>query len=405
MKLQDDPPLHLTYCLNIHPGETWEENFAAIREKTLAVKRLVAPDKAFGLGLRLSARAAQALSQPKVMADFRAFLDANGLYVFTINGFPYGQFHEGVVKERVYRPDWTDDARRDYTNTLADILAELLPEGVSGSISTLPLSYKKWFETSGILEVSAEVLFRMQANVADCAWHLAEIRRRTGRQIVLAFEPEPDCLIESTDEAEQYLRAFLKEASGSIVFARPCPLEVATDIIHRHVGVCVDICHLAVEFENPKTSLQRLARAGIAVGKVQLSSALRFVPTRTARRRLREFSESVYLHQVKVRKADRQVLSYRDLAEAPDVRGPEATPGEEWRIHFHVPLYVSEYGELKSTSNLYTPELAKLLTSGVTPHLEIETYTFDVLPAAAREPDVVQSIAREYEWVLDYLKC
>jgi len=404
MKLQDDPPLHLTYCLNIHPGESWEENFAAIQEKTLAVKQTVAPDKAFGLGLRLSAMAAETLRQPKVMADFRAFLDANGLYVFTINGFPYGQFHKGKVKEDVYRPDWSDDARRDYTNTLADILAELLPEGVPGSISTLPLSYKKWFESSGTVEVGKKDLFRMEANVGDCAWRLADIRRRTGKQIVLAFEPEPDCLMANTKEAQEYHAVLLKGASSSIMLARPCPLEVATDIFRRHVGVCVDLCHLAVEFEHPKTSLERLARAGIAVGKVQLSSALRCVPTRTTRRRLGEFSESVYLHQVKVRKADGRILSYPDLADAPDVRGIKPPDGEEWRIHFHVPLYVAEYGELRSTSGLYTPELAKLLRSGVTPHLEIETYTFDVLPKETREPDVVRSIVREYQWVLDYLK-
>jgi hypothetical protein len=404
MKLQDDPPLHLTYCLNIHPGETWEENFAAIREKALAVKRLVAPNKPFGLGLRLSAMAAQTLSQPKVMSDLRTFLDSGGLYVFTINGFPYGQFHQGTVKEGAYRPDWSDEARRDYTKTLADILARLLPEGVTGSISTLPLSHKKRFAVWGAVEVPEKTLLQMQANVADCGWHLAAIRRRTGKQIVLAFEPEPDCLIESTEEAEKYVAALVEAAARRVPSSWTCPPEVAADMMRRHLGVCVDVCHLAVAFENPQESIERLVKAGLNVAKVQFSSALRCAATPAALERLREFCDPVYLHQVKVRTADGKIVSYPDLPTAIDARAAEAAPGEEWRIHFHVPLYFSEYGELKSTSDLYTAELSKLLKSGATPHLEIETYTFDVLPEAARERDVVRSIAREYEWALDYLK-
>jgi sugar phosphate isomerase/epimerase len=401
MKLQDDPPLHLTYCLNIHPGESWEENFKAIREKTLAVKRAVAPDKAFGLGLRLSARAAQTLRQPKVIADLLAFLDANGLYVFTINGFPYGQFHEGKIKEAVYRPDWSDEARRDYTNTLADILAKLLPEGVSGSISTVPLAHKKTFAGSGFVDVREKNLLRMQANVGNCAWHLASIRRRIGKQIVLAFEPEPGCLIESTDEVEEYLPKFIQAASANVPDSWACSPGTGADMMRRHLGVCVDVCHLAVEFEDPEQSIQRLVKAGLTVAKVQLSSALRCAGTPEALKRLHDFSDPVYLHQVKVRTADAKVLSYADLPDALTSRGP--SDDEEWRIHFHVPLYVAEYEELQSTSGLYTAGLAKLLRSGVTSHLEIETYTFDVLPKEAREPDVVRSIVKEYQWVLRYL--
>ena len=43
------------------------------------------------------------------------------------------------------------------------------------------------------------------------------------------------------------------------------------------------------------------------------------------------------------------------------------------------------------------------LRTGATSHVEIETYTFDVLPKALHPGDVVKSIAREYEWVQRHL--
>ena len=276
MKLRENPPVHLTYCLNIHPGESWAENFAAVRDKALAVKRRVAPDEPFGLGLRLSNVSARTLADPKTLADFRAFLDANGLYVFTLNGFPYGMFHRTAVKSDVYRPDWRTPERRDYTNLLADVLAELLPEDVTGSISTVPGSYRSWVHTDDDRRVIAEML-------SASAAHLAEIHARTGKYIALALEPEPDCLIENTDETLSFFAGFDNET------------------FRRHVGVCVDLCHLAVVFEDPAESLRRLTDAGVRVSKVQLSSALRCRATHDAVVQLRTFCDPVYLHQVKVR--------------------------------------------------------------------------------------------------------
>jgi hypothetical protein len=303
-----------------------------------------------------------------------------------------------VVKAGVYWPDWSDDARRDYTNTLADILAGLLPDGVTGSISTVPLSYKVWVKDAAHVR-------RMVRLIVECLGHLAEIRRRTGNDVLLGIEPEPDCFIENTEETVAFFRGPLVEF-GVPVLAKQAnvPPAEAEKIIRHHLGVCVDVCHLAVEFEEPKTSLERLATAGVAVAKVQLSSALTCAATPAALQRLRAFCDPVYLHQVKVRTADTEVLSYADLPDALDAHAAEAAPDEEWRVHFHVPLYVAGYGELKSTSSVCTDGLSRALRSGLTEHLEIETYTFDVLPEGAREPDVVRSIAREYEWVLDYLR-
>ena len=379
MKLSGKPPVHLTYCLNVHPGESWGENLEDIRTHALRVKAFLCPGASFGLGLRLGERAARELAEPTTLARFRDLLTEHDLYVFTINGFPYGTFHRTAVKSDVYKPDWRTVERRDYTNLLADLLAELLPEDVTGSISTVPGSYKSWVQTSDDRR-------RMLRMLSASAAHLAEIRYRTGREISLALEPEPDCVIENTDEA----LAFFAEAPD--------------ETFRRHVGVCVDLCHLAVAFEDPADSMRRLVDAGVRVSKVQLSSALRCAPTDEAIAALAAFRDPVYLHQVKVRTADGAVLSYADLSEALERRAEACSPDEEWRVHFHVPLFLSAYGALESTRSLYTPELARMLTDGVSEHLEIETYTFDVLPEGLREPDVAESIAREFEWVLSYLK-
>ncbi len=397
MRIQDHPPLHLTYCLNVHPGESWAENFQAIRGKALAVRDRVAPAGVpFGLGLRLSRRAADELAAETVIDEFREFLAANGLYVFTVNGFPYGPFHGTAVKQDVYRPDWRDVERRDYTMTLAEVLRRLLPEGVGGSISTVPGSYKAWARSEG--DAAA-----MAANLCDVAARLDAIRQESGRWIVLALEPEPDCSIETTEEAVRFFEGPLRgEGRRRIERAHGRSASDAEEIVRRHVGVCLDLAHAAVEFEDPLESLRRFEAAGIVVGKVQLSAALAAEPTPEALARLREFRDPVYLHQVKVRRPDGRIEGHPDLPNALDCPGAQAA-GAEWRVHFHVPLFCDRYGPLRSTAALPGPEFWRRLRAGACPHLEIETYTFAVLPEGLRSADVVENVVREYAWAMGKL--
>ena len=432
MRIQENPPLHLTYCLNVHPGESWEENFQAIRDKALRVRDLVGRKGPFGLGLRLSARAAKELQEGKTLGEFRRFLDKEGLYVFTINGFPYGQFHDTAVKENVYSPDWRRLERFEYTAELASILAVLLPKGVEGSISTVPLSYKAWIR-------SDQDVRRMACLLAEAAAHLHTLAEG-GKVITLALEPEPDCLLETTDELIRFLDGQTQFAVAHLCRRKGLPAETAERAWRRHIGVCLDTAHAAVEFEDPAESLRKLSRAGVRVGKVQLSSALRVTPTPEARRRLREFCDRVYLHQVKARGADGTIVSYPDLPAALDAAETAEPTGQEWRIHFHVPLFWqgdagparmpaqeasrAEHAErgqacppyrqgrqatagdarptaFGSTSSLLVGEFAHLLRAGATSNVEIETYTFNVLPDFLRPADIAAGVAEEYRWVLE----
>ena len=379
MKLRQTPPLHLTYCLNVHPGESWSENFAAIRDHALGVRDRVAAGRAFGLGLRLGSAAADELARPERLAELRELLDRESLYVFTINGFPYGRFHGTAVKQDVYRPDWRTAQRRDYTIRLADILAELLPEGVTGSISTVPGSYKTWI-------TSDEDVRRMTTMLTATAARLSEIQGESGREIVLALEPEPDCYLETTAEAVRFLTG---------------PLAAAGDeeIIRRHVGVCFDTSHLAVQFEDLSASARQLAAAGVRIAKVQLSSALRLTASSEGLVRLEKFCEETYLHQVAVRDAVGNIRHFPDLPDAlADARA--RTAGNEWRVHFHVPLFFAGGEGIGSTSELLTGDFRAALAGGITDQLEIETYTWGVLPADLQPTDIADGIAAEYEWAL-----
>ena len=402
MKLRDDPPLHLTYCLNIHSGETWEENLAAIRNHAAKVRDATANGKPFGLGLRLSNIAACTLAERPKLEHFKQFLRDQNMYVFTINGFPYGTFHGKPVKETVYQPDWRTPERRDYTIMLSDILAELLPEGVPGSISTVPCSYKEWMarpKPAAIADCRLPIadlknagdVALMAENLLNCAAHLRQIRQETGKDISLALEPEPDCVLETSSEVVLFFNNYLRPL---------CEKHLASgNNVLRHLGVCFDTCHLAVQFENLQTSLTKLRKAGINIPKIQVSAALTTRSTESSLRELEPFYDRVYLHQLRVRNEQGEVTRYKDLS--PDIlKGLKGSEGSELRAHFHVPLYFTGTGSLKSTASDLTKSFFDAVLGGGIPHIEIETYTFDVLPASLRSLSVTESIVKEYEWVL-----
>jgi len=393
MIIQPDPPLHLTYCLNVHPGESWEENLSAVRRYALAVRDRIAPHRPFGLGLRLSQKAAATLQRQENLAAFAELLGREDLYVFTINGFPYGTFHGQPVKQAVYRPDWRTDRRRDYTLALADILARLLPAGMTGSISTVPVAYRDEMTTDADMREAARRL-------ASTAAGLAGIRHRTGRDIRLALEPEPDCFIECTDDALHLLPLLAEMGVQHLADRHGLSLAEGEEIWRRHIGICLDTAHAAVQFEDPAQAVEKLRRAGIRIGKVQLSAALDVKPTPAALARLAAFAEPVYLHQVKARRPDGRIDSFPDLPAALDAARGLPRRWDRWRVHFHVPLFFAGGDELTSTAAELTGPFAEALRRGPTEHLEIETYTFSVLPSDLQTPDLVEGIAREYEWVL-----
>lgn len=392
-------PVHLTYCTNIHRGESWAETRAALEAHLPAVKARVCPEARMGVGLRLSAIAAEELAAPERFEAFRAWLADNKLYVFTINGFPYGPFHGTRVKEQVYEPDWTRPERVAYTRRLAELLAALLPEepGLEGSISTVPGTLRP-------LAADPRVIRRIVANLQRAAADLVAIERRTGRRIALALEPEPHCLLETTEDAVSFLERRLLSAEALAVFAAMAdlPSAEAEPALRRHLGLCLDACHAAVEFEDLEASVRRLRSAGVAVAKLQLSAALEVpaVGPDTAARLCR-FEDGVYLHQVVERAADGTLRHFLDLDRAVAEIG--SAQGRTWRVHCHVPIFVERLDGLATTRPSLERLLALQRTEPIARHLEVETYTFDVLPEELRASGVEAAVARELLWARERL--
>jgi sugar phosphate isomerase/epimerase len=388
MRLAAPGAPHLTYCTNIHPGETWPEVRANVATHVRAVKARVAPDRPFGVGLRLSGAAAATLAAPVELAAFRAFLDESGLYVFTINGFPYGPFHGTPVKEQVYRPDWLEDARLAYTDELARILAALLPADCEGSISTVPGAFKARIASDADAQAIAA---RLAAHVAT----LHDLHERQGVSIALALEPEPCCQLETIDETVAFFERhlFRQRVPGLTPAASAAALR-------RHVGVCLDACHMAVEYEAPEAALAALASRGIRVVKIQVSAGLAAtIGSAADRDGLRAFADDVYLHQV-VERTPRGLTRWTDLPGALDDFGRDESGPRECRIHFHVPLFREALGRFRSTQGWVRELLALVRRDAPTRHLEVETYTWDVLPEEFRREPIADAVARELAWVI-----
>ncbi|MEH2311435.1 MAG: metabolite traffic protein EboE [Nostoc sp.] len=402
MKITKDSNFHLTYCSNIHPGESWLEVFANLEKYVLNLKSRLSPTKTFGIGLRLADIAAKQLLESNNLAQFQAWLTQEDLYVFTLNGFPYGGFHRQVVKDQVYAPDWSIQERVNYTLNLTQILAALLPEGLDGGISTLPLSYKPWW---GQDQATFQTVMKKSClNIASVAAEMIRICEKTGKILHIDLEPEPDGLIENTSEIIDFYHNWLLPIGGNYLSERlNIEQSLAETKLLEHIRVCYDTCHFSVEYEQPQSVFARLQSAGIKIGKIQISAAIKVkIPAEVEKRsliveRLRPFAESTYLHQVIERRSDGTLAHYPDLITA--LPNLEKSLAEEWRTHFHVPIFIHDYQILQSTQDDIATVLHLLKTNNACQHLEIETYTWDVLPSEMKI-DLLTSIQREYEWVL-----
>jgi len=377
--------IHLAYCTNIHRGQNWAETFGTLVKYVLAVRDRVSPGKPYAIGLRLSNQAAVELSDRKTLAGFQRWLEKENCYVFTINGFPYGTFHGGRVKELAYVPDWTTDERVEYTNRLFDLLAELVPAGVEGSVSTVPASFKPLIKTQ-------EQVSRMRSNIWRAVEHIGKVRARSGKILHLGLEPEPLCYLETSAETVKFIEEMRADREKD-------------ERINDCLGVNYDCCHLAVEYEQPEAAIDRFVSNGIRISKFHFSSAMKVIPTSEARQALRQFVDPVYFHQVIARLRGGRIAGgfarYLDLDEALAANQEDE---EEWRIHFHVPLHCKPSAIFDTTADHMTGVLDLLKKHPkLCSHIEMETYTWEVLPPELKNRSVVDQIVGEYQWTLNQM--
>ena len=386
MSLSDLP---LSYCTNVHPGLSVAELEAGLDRYTVNISKQWGGKLAAGLWLAEPV-VREILSSDNGVKRFAEGLARRELPCYTLNAFPYGNFHAQRVKEQVYLPDWSDPKRRQYTEDCARILAQLLPPGADGSISTVPLGFKGFQHPD-------DFIARCVEQIIECARSLDGIRYETGKEIRLAIEPEPLCVLETTPEAIDFFEALFQSADKLGVSA----------LVRRHIGLCYDICHQAVEFEDIPASIRQLDKAGVRINKVHVSCAIQVErPTQNSavREALRQYIEPRYLHQTLARSPEGRIARAIDLnEELLDHPAPEFASAPAWRVHFHVPVDAERLGPLGTTRPALVEALGAVKELDYAPHLEVETYTWEVLPGAEKA-DLVGGLARELKSTDQLLK-
>ncbi len=390
---------HLTYCTNIHPGQDWASTFQSLVDYLPVIKKNISKEQPFGIGLRLSNKASEELAMNENLPQFKNWLIKNDLYVFTMNGFPYGNFHDEVVKDKVHEPDWTTRDRVNYTIRLFEQLAYLLPEGVSGGISTSPISYKHWHKNT---DRKKEVLEKGAIHLSEVILKLYELEERTSKYLHLDIEPEPDGMLENTEDVLTFYRNFLLPiAKKELIETLDVSEEKAKDLVLRYCTLCYDICHFSLAYEEPDYTFEKLKDAGIKIGKIQVSAALKVKFDTPDKDKiwesLAQFDEPTYLHQVTVN-SKQGVKTYNDLP----VVLKNKTDVSELRAHFHVPIFLESFEELYSTQDHILKVITILRENMISEHLEVETYTWDVLPGSLKK-ELSESIIREMNWFIDKL--
>ena len=372
--------LPLSYCTNVHPGQTVSEVENGLDQFTLPIKSNYGSELAAGLWL--AAPVVRELSQmPDGAQRFADRVQQRGLSCYTLNAFPYGDFHSARVKENVYLPDWTQPDRLNYTLGCARLLAAMLPEGVEGSISTVPLGFKPF-------EHPADFADRCADQLIELAFQLDRLHTETGRLIRLAIEPEPFCVIETTDETIQFFQRLRSRAADSGTL----------EIVKTHLGVCYDVCHQAVEFEDVAASIRSLDASEIRINKVHITCAIEATQPGNDPEKLAELSRYVeprYLHQTFARTAEGRILRRVDLDESlTNHPSAEFRQAPMWRVHFHVPVDAEKLGPLGTTRGELKRALAVIPELSYAPHLEVETYTWKVLPGET-SPNIVDGFSKE----------
>lgn len=392
------------YCTNVHAGTDTDSILANLRKCALPVRERLGQDQ-LGVGLWFSQVAARDLLHQGRLANFREQLQQMGLVPYTINGFPQQDFHQSVVKHRVYQPAWWETSRLEYTRDLVKLLDQLLPEGLSGSISTLPIGWgaEVYEHPEGPSRCD-----QAATNLLQLAQELEELYRRTGRRIRIALEPEPGCVF--TDNAS--LRAFYER-----YWSPPAVSAAKGAIAREYLTICHDVCHSAVMGEDQLEQLVESKSIGISVGKVQVSSAIRVPWSRLdndqqqqALNQLAQFAEDRYLHQTMTVDREGACRLVEDLPQILDryfdrgtLKSTAAVDDREWRIHFHVPIYVPSWGLIESTQSQIDAwiELSKERPDLLDTELayEVETYAWGVLPVELRRSRLDEGIAEEIAWL------
>ncbi len=385
---------HLTYSTLVHPGDDWEQMWASLTTYVPKVKARIAPNQRFGVSLRLSASSAQTLVASAAEREkLKKFLGDNDMYLYTVNAFPYGAFKGTMVKEQVYEPDWRSEERTRYTQNVADVLADVCAADIAPSIQSAPLGFKPRVTGDAVVDSYTDHVLRVVA-------HLVALAERSGRTVQLALEPEPFCFLDTTDETVDYFTHHLYSGAAAETLAKLAhmPISEAHAALRRHLGVVFDICHQAVEYEDISAALQKLVDAGIPIFKLQEAAALHIPQvTQPVVDTLKRYAKTIYLTQT-LEKRNGKLNRFLNVDDA--IAAWEKNPEPcEWRTHIHVPVFLDDLGQFRTTRFAIEDALRFHKARPLSRQLEIETYTWDMLPENLKTGDIVDYVCRELDWV------
>jgi len=351
----------LGYCTNVHSGVTFSSILENLKTYSSSVQQHF--KKTIGVGLWFSDIASREVDT-NLLVDT---LQELNLQAFTINGFPFSNFHQEVVRHSVYEPNWSKQSRLDYTIRLADILSKITMQS-EACISTLPLGWN----TSSFTNDECAVLLH------KCIDALEEIEQQSGKNIHIGIETEPGCRLQRSQELCDFVCQYFGDDERS----------------RKYIRVCHDTCHGAVMRESAEDCVKNYINAGLRIGKVQLSSALKCDLSAVQNRTV--LTEPKFLHQTTVANGD-EVQYFEHFSDIP----ASITTGD-CRIHFHVPIHLATFGELQTTQIDLIESIRVLKSFGVT-DWEVETYTWSVTPSELKDGNLVNSITKELTWATKQL--
>jgi hypothetical protein len=138
---------------------------------------------------------------------------------------------------------------------------------------------------------------------------------------------------------------------------------------------------------------------GVQIVKLQEAASMH-IPDVTPKTvdALQSFAKTIYLSQT-CQKKDGKYTWFLNLEDAFEAFQKDPGP-REWRTHFHVPVFLNDLGGAFGTTRFALEQaLAFHKKTPLSTHLEIETYTWDVLPDHLKTGDIVEYVTRELDWV------
>lgn len=393
---------HLTYCTNIHINTNWEESLHNLNRYTISIKKSIAPNKEFGIGLCLSNTIVDNLITAQNITLFKNWLVFNNMYVLTLNGFVYKHFHKKNIKENIYKPDWSTEERLLYTKKLIHLFSNIITKK-NGSISTVPICYKKTMDN---YKERYRILQKSIINLMEITKLLVTISKEKKINLYLCLEPEPDCFLENTNDILNFYNHYLIPYGSEYLNKNyKYPINYAKKQICKYIQICYDVCHFAIQYEKPEETFTTLRKNKITIGKIQLSSLLNIQTPKNKKikfkktKQLHIYSKTQFLHQTRTHDKTKNQINYPDLLKIIDIKHITDVKKYNWRIHYHIPLYRKTYNAY-NTSQEYIKKVIQQLDPKKEHHLEIETYTWEALHKK-QNIDVVGSIVKEYTYILN----